>query len=258
MNDPAPRLPGGAHLPPGIEPWCRTLRGEQAWRLESAGGAAALATWEALRQRHPRTGLWPVILGGDLGLIDQLTWRVNIMADDSPGIPVLDEVTPAPDLFVEWMGNPAEDDYLNDVPRHLARLEADEDAIRQRLADRPDADAVRAVAAARVQIALVPASAGWEVPALLAWAGAEPANIGGSEHLSVLYFWHESYGADLVALGLDQLECLVSRPPGDARAAFELAVQQYAYCPALMDNLVPAIGALAATLFGRHWLFDWH
>ena len=26
---------------------------------------------------------------------------------------------------------------------------------------------------------------------------------------------------------------------------------------ALMDNLVPALGALAATLFGRHWLFDW-
>jgi hypothetical protein len=24
-----------------------------------------------------------------------------------------------------------------------------------------------------------------------------------------------------------------------------------------MDNLVPAIGALAATLLGRHWLFDW-
>jgi hypothetical protein len=24
-----------------------------------------------------------------------------------------------------------------------------------------------------------------------------------------------------------------------------------------MDNLVPAMGALAATLFGRHWVFDW-
>ncbi len=46
--------------------------------------------------------------------------------------------------------------------------------------------------------------------------------------------------------------------PTTPAAAFELAVQHYAYCPALMDNLVPAIGALAATLFGRHWLFDWH
>jgi len=24
-----------------------------------------------------------------------------------------------------------------------------------------------------------------------------------------------------------------------------------------MDHLAPAIGALAATMFGRHWLFDW-
>jgi hypothetical protein len=46
------------------------------------------------------------------------------------------------------------------------------------------------------------------------------------------------------------------RPPDDARSAFELAVQHY-YCPQLMDNLVPAMGALAATLFGRYWIFDW-
>lgn len=59
-----------------------------------------------------------------------------------------------------------------------------------------------------------------------------------------------------MSLGLERMELLVSRPP-DGPGAFGLAVQQYAYCPALMDDLVPAIGALAATLFGRHWIFDW-
>lgn len=235
-----------------------TLRGEQAWRIEVVGGEAALTTWTALRERHPRTGLWPVVLGADTQAIDQLTWRVNILAEDTPGIPLLDDVTPAPELFVAWMGDPAADDYLNDVPRHLAKLEADQDQIRERLSARSDVEAVRAVAGERVHIALVPAAAGWEVPALLAWSGAERDSIGGGEHLSVLHFWHETYGAELVALGLDTLECLVDRPPENARAAFELAVQHYAYCPALMDNLVPAMGALAATLFGRHWLFDWH
>ncbi|HEX2576870.1 MAG TPA: DUF4253 domain-containing protein [Aquihabitans sp.] len=254
----ATRLPGGGDLPPGIVAWCTTLRGDQAWRLEVAGGPAALETWEALRSRHPRTGLWPVVLGADLQAIDQLTWRVDILAEDRPGIPVLDDVPPAPELFVDWMGDPAADDYLNDVPRHLAKLEADEGQIRERLAARPDAEAVRALAGERVQIGLVPATAGWEVPALLAWSGAERDGIAGAEHLSVLHFWHGAYGADLVALGLDTLECLVARPPEDARGAFELAVQHYAYCPALMDNLAPAMGALAATLFGRHWLFDWH
>ncbi|QXC61508.1 DUF4253 domain-containing protein [Aquihabitans sp. G128] len=256
MSDPS-RLPGGAGLPPGIEPWCRTLRGEQAWRMDVAGGETALATWEALRQRHARTGLWPVLLGADRAVVDQLTWRVGILAEQRPGIPLLDHVPPAPELFVEWMGDPATDDYLNDVPRHLAKLEVDQDAIRERLSARPDAEAVRAVAGDDVVIALVPAAAGWEVPALLAWSGAERDDIGGPEHLSVLHYWHEVYGADLVALGMDQLECLVTRPPADARGAFELAVQHYAYCPALMDNLVPAMGALAATLFGRHWFFDW-
>lgn len=251
-------LDSGVDLPPGVQPWCHTLRGDQAWQIEVAGGAAALGTWETLRQRHAKTGLWPVILGSDAQVADQLTWRVEIMAESKPGIPSLSTVRTAPELFVEWMGDPAEDDYLNDVPRHLAKLVADESAIRARLAARADSDAVRAVAGERVRIALVPATAGWEVPALLAWAGAERDDIGGGEHLSVLHFWYESYGAELVALGLDQLELLVSNPPDDARSAFELAVQHYAYCPALMDNLAPAMGALAATLFGRHWLFDWH
>jgi hypothetical protein len=155
------------------------------------------------------------------------------------------------------MGDPKVDDYLSDVPRHLAKLQADESAIRKRLSGRPDEAAGRMVAADRVHIALIPATGGWEIPALLAWSGGEGLQISNADHLSILHFWHESYGADLVALGIESLELLVEYPPADARGAFELAVQHYAYCPALMDHLAPAMGALAATLFGRHWLFDW-
>jgi hypothetical protein len=250
-------LPGGAEPPRGFEPWCHTLRGEQAWRHEVAGGAEALSIWRALRERHDRTGLWPIVLGSDAQVVDQLTWRLDSLARSRPGIPEVEDAPSAPDLFVEWMGNPAEDDYLNDVPRHLAKLEHDAGAIRQRLTERPDEAAVQAIAGPTVTIALVPANGGWEVPALLAWAGAEANEIDGPEHLAVLHFWHEVYAADLVSLGLERMECLVGGPPEDARGAFELAVQHYAYCPQLMDNLVPAMGALAATLFGRHWVFDW-
>lgn len=254
---PTAPLPGGAAPPQGFDPWCTTLRGEQAWRHEVPGGTEALATWRSLRDRHARTGLWPVLLGSDPQVVDQLTWRLGMLARTAPGIPEVEDAPPAPELFVGWLGDPAEDDYLNDVPRHLAKLEQDAQAMRARLTERPDEAAVRALAGDTVTIALVPAAAGWEVPALLAWTGAERYDIGGPEHLSVLHFWHDVYGAELVAVGLERLECLVDRPPDDARSAFELAVQHYSYCPALMDNLVPAMGALAATLFGRHWLFDW-
>ncbi|MCU1452714.1 MAG: hypothetical protein JWN46_860 [Acidimicrobiales bacterium] len=245
-------------LPSGFTPWCRTLRGDQAWLLEVPGGVQALATWRALRERHARTGLWPVLLGSvpDL-IVDQLTWRVQILADDRPGIARLSEVTPAPDLFVRWLGDPAADAYLSDVPRHLAKLQADEVAIRDRLDTRPDDVALRSLQGETVHIVLVPAAGGWEVPALLAWSGAEKEGHGGPEHVAVLHFWRESYGAELIGLGLESLELLVERPPTDARGAFELAMQHYAYCPELMDNLAPAIGALAATLLGRHWYFDW-
>jgi hypothetical protein len=250
-------LPGGATPPAGFEPWCTTLRGEQAWRHEVEGGPAALETWRALRDRHARTGLWPVLLGADSQVVDQLTWRVEMLARSSPGIPELEDAPGIADLFDRWMAVVADDGYLDDVPRHLAKLEADAATIRDRITERPDHAAVRALAGAEVTIALVPAAGGWEVPALLAWSGAERASIDGPDHLAVLHFWHEAHGAELVAMGLERMELLVERPPTEARGAFELAVQQYAYCPDLMDNLAPAIGALAATLFGRHWLFDW-
>lgn len=233
------------------------MRGEQAWRHDVPGGATALATWRALKDRHPRTGLWPILLGSDPQVIDQLTWRLEMLNRNKPGIPDVEDAPSAPELFVQWMGDPGDDEYLSDVPRHLAKLEQDSDAIRAKLTARPDEAAVRALAGDTVSIALIPAVGGWEVPALLAWSGAERDDIGGPEHLSVLHFWHDVYSADLVSIGLESMECLVGRPPDDARSAFELAVQHYAYCPELMDNLAPAMGALAATLFGRHWLFDW-
>lgn len=244
-------------VPPGLEPWCTTMRGEQAWRLDVAGGEQALNTWKGLRDQHKQTGMWPVILGSDPSIVDQMTWRVSILSEDAPGIPTVDEVPDASELFVRWMGDPKHDDYLGDVPRHLAKLQADEASIRARLSARPDHAAIRALQGARVTMGLVPAKAGWELPALLAWPGGEGLDIGGAEHMSVLHMWNQSYGAEVVAMGIDQLECLVEHPPTDARGAFELAVQHYAYCPALMDNLAPAMGALAATLFGRHWIFDW-
>ena len=110
-----PHLGHGQELPPGIEPWCTTLRGEQAWRLEVPGGKAALDTWMSLRDRHDRTGLWPVLLGPDASVVDQLTWRVSILAEDRPGIPLIDETPPAPELFVQWMGDPAEEYQVGDV-----------------------------------------------------------------------------------------------------------------------------------------------
>jgi hypothetical protein len=245
-------------LPAKLLPWCRTLRGEQAFHFSMRGGPTALEMWRALRDRHAGTGLWPLILGDVSDLVlDQLTWRVQFAVDERPGIPSLDDIPTAPELFVEWLGDPTADAYLGDVPRHLAKLEADEATIRARVAERPDEDAVRALLGEYLQMALVPAAGGWEVPALLAWPGAEKNGHGGAEHLAVLKFWSDSYGAELVSLGIDTMECLVDRPPDEARGAFDLAVQHYAYCPELMDNLVPAMGALAATLFGRHWWFSW-
>ena len=81
-------LDPSADPPAGFEPWCRTLRGEQAWKVEIPGGPTALDTWHAYREQHADTGLWPVLLGGDAQVVDQLTWRVTVVALSQPSVTV--------------------------------------------------------------------------------------------------------------------------------------------------------------------------
>ena len=193
-----------------------TLRGEQAWRHEverrrrwpwPRGGPSASAT--------PAPGCGRCMLGADRRSSTSSPGGSRCMAEDRPGIPRLEDVPSAPDLFVRVDGRPGRGRLPQRRPPAPGQARSRRRTqIRDALSTRPDEEAVRAVAGDhRERSPWSRPPAGWEVPALLAWSGAERDDIGGAEHLSVLHFWHEAYGADLVAMGMDQLECLVGRAP---------------------------------------------
>ena len=107
-----------------------------------------------------------------------------------------------------------------------------------------------------VRVALVPTTAAWEVPAYLKFGGWNDCPAP-HEHVAVLKHWHELYGAQLVGLAHDVLELGVTRPPKDRTGALIAALEQYAYCPDLVDQGTESLAALAATLQDASVWYAW-
>jgi hypothetical protein len=109
-------------------------------------------------------------------------------------------------------------------------------------------------------ITKVPTSISFEALAHIGFGGWNDCPLD-EEHVAILRYWHERYGAELLAIGPDFIECTVSRPPTTEEAALALARQQLAYAPGSLDEFsgtkgtIPAIAA--ALLQSKHWLFAW-
>jgi hypothetical protein len=108
-----------------------------------------------------------------------------------------------------------------------------------------------------VPICKVPTPRSWEVPAYLSF-GAWNECPAPEEHVALLRYWHENYGADLITLSSDVLECTVSRPPTEREQALALAWEQFVYCSDIVLQGTQTLSALAATLCGgKTWFFWW-
>jgi hypothetical protein len=108
-----------------------------------------------------------------------------------------------------------------------------------------------------VVLCKIPTPRSWEVPAYLQF-GAWNDCPAPEEHVAVLRCWNEKYGADLITLTHDIIECTVSRPPTTEEGAMELAREQFIYCSDIVYQGTESLSALAATLLnGKTWYFWW-
>jgi hypothetical protein len=107
-------------------------------------------------------------------------------------------------------------------------------------------------------LGLVAAPHGYVVPGLLSWCGAANVNLDGADQVAILKLWHDRFGAELVALGIDVLELYVPRPPNDADTVLAVAEEQWVYCPDAVDQGVGDLDMLAALQVRSHrWSFWW-
>jgi hypothetical protein len=108
-----------------------------------------------------------------------------------------------------------------------------------------------------VRMLLLPTRAPWEAAAHLRWS-APNYNINPEDHVAVHRYWHERYGAELVAVSGDVLEMRVARPPRDRAGAMALAWEQSVYCPDIVMQGTGTVAALAGLLMGAGvWFFWW-
>lgn len=215
----------------------------RAWVLDTRGGGAEV--WRDRAERFDRTGLWPLLSGGQ----DRL-----FLDDEEPG-PVAD----ASDvLSLSWEGTRLVSSDGTAWP-HLAwpGLAA------------PSGEPARAVLIDDVSWAcgsllLVPATRPADSIAQLGWYGAcnwslRPADVAG-----VLRSWEDRFGAYVVGAGMATLDLVVTRPPLEADQCRVLGDEHFAFCP---DNFFPQDGRepgviepeqYARALRGRRrWHFWW-
>jgi hypothetical protein len=97
----------------------------------------------------------------------------------------------------------------------------------------------------------------WQLPAVLRFGNwnecPEPA-----AQCAIHRHWHEKYGAEIVSVSADVVECIVKRPPRDRESAIALAWEQYWYCADIVEQGCGSVSNLAATLLNSpYWYFWW-
>ena len=239
----APATPAMKSAPPGLAvnwPYpLITVRGAEAPAL-----LAEMATASAGRS-------WPVLLGAP----DELDMLSQDMSPDVSTEQILADASTLGDgvreglkkLYAEEMGEDAEDIEPGDWPAQMSGPQVMQCHLNQ-TTHRPMAKAL---------ITTLPTPHPYESPAYLRygnWNACPPAHY----HVAIHRRWEESFGARIVAMTHDVIECRVQRRPRDRAEAMALAWEQYYYAPDIVEQGTETISRLAAILLvSNFWYFWW-
>lgn len=194
--------------------------------------------WSAWRERHPETGLWPVLIRDKDGADDPLELHIEETANfSSPHAADAD----AAEVLAEWFRYIVEDhdefDYLEPfgptwpgVSPPLPPLGPPD-----QLADRFAAQLIaEPPLGGGLHLGLVAAAVGFDVLTTLGWIG--PFNHENDTGLiaQVLLDWRQRFDARLVGLGSDTMDVSVAAPPTTHEQALRVAMEHVAFSP---DNI---------------------
>jgi hypothetical protein len=223
------------------------------------GGEAALEMWRCLRELVSETHHWPILLGdaeGVSGLRKMQECHTSVAyilttAESLEGTDILEaRERERREEFEEY--NPGEniDSYM---PKDGEWPKKKQPAMPFTI----PYDILTRKPHREVYIALAPTERCWDAPAFVSFGGwnecPEPA-----EHVAMMKYWNQNYGAEIVGITDAVIEARALRPPRDRQAAMKLARQQYTYCPDIVDQGTETISILAATLLNHtQWYFWW-
>ena len=212
----------------------------------TVSGADAIAIWRRLRQTLPPIGYWPVLLG-DSESLDRLR--------DGWFAPPTEEIEKAASIEVAtWIRARAESD-----PEYYERVRGKWPLFSKRSTSFaiPSGTSASRSPLPEVYLAAVPTARSWEVPAYLSFGGWNECPLP-HEHVAMFSYWFQRYGAEIVGVSSDIIECTVSKPPRTREDALALADEQFIFCADIVSQGTETIENLAATLVGAEvWYFWW-
>ncbi|MGE3801955.1 MAG: DUF4253 domain-containing protein [Candidatus Kapaibacterium sp.] len=108
-----------------------------------------------------------------------------------------------------------------------------------------------------ILIGLVSIEEPWHLPAILKygdWNECPHPSVQCALHRK----WQNEYGANIIAVTQDTIECVVQMPPVDMEGSLELAWQHYWYCRDIVEQGCETVSLLAAAyLSSKFWYFWW-
>ena len=247
------------------------------FHLRIAGGSYALDQWQTARNLVPTTGLWPVIVNSsgmegflfadiqredplpqlirqaqDVHALDVLAKRLHrssefVLVKSSEQVSVAVFSATDPSAYLPWIERirgvwpdiiDPEDSDPHDflLPEEFLQIPKGQEM---------------------VTLCLLPIEQSWEVPLCLQFGGWNECPLP-AEHSSVQLSWQQRYGAEIVCMSGDIIECIVTSPPTTQREARTLALEQFAYCSDIVHQGVGSLEELAARLLrNQTWYFWW-
>ncbi|WP_216210118.1 DUF4253 domain-containing protein [Amycolatopsis aidingensis] len=206
---------------------------------------------------HPESGLWPVLIPGDLRFeLSGEDWIV-----DRSWLPPAGGRVAAVDVaatLARWWGKPCCDGHcLEPFDAEFPGLARAASRRADPLAEAGNTGSVLARQGSS-RLGLVATERPADIPALLGWSGMINTTNEVAAISAVLRSWEERFGAVLISLGFDTLELSVAAPPKTRERALTTAAEHRAFCLESFTGQQGDLREFADNLLGaRLWRFWW-
>ncbi|HEY3505180.1 MAG TPA: DUF4253 domain-containing protein [Actinocatenispora sp.] len=218
-------------------------------------GAAPAGLWATLRAEHPRSGLWPLLVGGHYTDLER-PWRCGEVYPADMTAP--SQHDPA-ELLARWWSEVAGDTSTTLAAPYQAwpglapgRSGADPDECADEHAE------LMVEFGDELGIALVLAGSGAEALAVSGWSGPLNHVNDTGQIAAVVASWEQRFGARVIGADFATLYLSVAAPPTSVEQALPIAAEHFAFCP---DNIwqsdLNTLEKYAQALAGTHSWSSW-